>query len=32
MNTGESDAEFLKRVSMEMKQDCKDRKFLAFYT
>lgn len=29
---GESDAEFLKRVSMEMKQDCKDRKFLAVYT
>ena len=27
---GESDAQFLKRVSMEMKQDCKERKFLSF--
>ena len=27
---GESDAKFLKRVSMEMKQDCKERKCLSF--
>ena len=27
---GESDAKFLKRVSMEMKQDCKERKYLSF--